>query len=214
MLNQYPDAYGFVYLWYDRKRSLYYIGSHVGNPSDRYVSSSKWLNAAIRKRSADFRRRIIEWVYEADIKAVRRAEQRWLNMIRDEELSISENVAAGRNRYYNMKKVAHGGSHKGHTKTRVGSWNKGLRKEDNDSLARAAPKQSAAMKGRKLSEAHRQNLSQKWIAISPDGVRVEVHGLPSFCAERNIKKGTAYTAYRTNRPIARGAYAGWRFERG
>lgn len=37
---------GFVYIWYDRKRKLYYIGSHKGNINDGYICSSNRMRNA------------------------------------------------------------------------------------------------------------------------------------------------------------------------
>ena len=31
------EKYGFVYLWYDRKRKMFYIGSHWTTETDGYI---------------------------------------------------------------------------------------------------------------------------------------------------------------------------------
>ena len=51
----------FVYVWRDDSRKMYYIGSHSGDVTDGYVSSSRWLNSEYRFRPTDFRRRIVRY---------------------------------------------------------------------------------------------------------------------------------------------------------
>jgi hypothetical protein len=83
---------GFVYLWYDRKHKRYYIGSHWGHESDRYLCSSRWMKKSYKRRPEDFKRRIISKVNtnRADLL---KEEQRWLDMIKPEEIKV---------RYYNL----------------------------------------------------------------------------------------------------------------
>jgi hypothetical protein len=50
---------GFVYIWYDRKHKRYYIGSHWGKEDDGYICSSTWMRNSYKRRSIDFKRRII-----------------------------------------------------------------------------------------------------------------------------------------------------------
>lgn len=127
------DYYGFVYIWRDNLKNKYYIGSHLGPTTDSYVGSNKWLKAAFKKRPHTFKRRILTYLSidqgdtSSNLKKLHELEQLWLNLIDDSELSTSLNVTACTNRYYNMKKIAAGGSHKGHTKNRKSSsWNKGV----------------------------------------------------------------------------------------
>ena len=120
---------GFVYIWRDAKRKKFYIGSHFGSEKDAYICSNRWMLAAYKKRPQDFKRRILERVDGSKDDLLMR-EQAWLNLIPDEELSISDAVLNDTARYYNHKKIANGGSRKGHKKNRVGpSWNKGVTKE-------------------------------------------------------------------------------------
>lgn len=79
---------GFVYIWYDSGRNSksfpgrrrWCIGSHRGEESDGYVTGTggRHFQAAYRKRRQDFRRRIIERIYEGTARDVYVAEQRWL----------------------------------------------------------------------------------------------------------------------------------------
>lgn len=98
---------GFVYLWYDRKRKMFCLGSHKGRENDGYVTGTggQHFKNAYRKRPQDFKRRIIERVYEGDVPEIRAAEQRWLDMIKVEELSIKGNLNP---RYYNITKNVRG----------------------------------------------------------------------------------------------------------
>jgi len=91
--------FGFVYLWYDRKTKRYYIGSHKGTPNDSYICSSSWMKSAYKRRPKDFKRRILSTVHSNKTDLLN-AEQRYLNMIKEEELG---------KKYYNLKKSAHGG---------------------------------------------------------------------------------------------------------
>ena len=89
---------GFVYIWYDRKNKMFYLGSHLGSVEDGYVGSGKRFLPAYNKRPADFKRRIAENNIPEENLLER--EQHWLSLIEDEELGV---------KYYNLKKVAAGG---------------------------------------------------------------------------------------------------------
>jgi hypothetical protein len=100
---------GFVYLWLDSGRHseshpgrrMFCLGSHYGTEDDGYITGTggKRFKASYRKRKQDFRRRIIERIYKGNGRDVLNAEQRWLDMIKPEELNY---------RYYNQKKTAFG----------------------------------------------------------------------------------------------------------
>ena len=94
----------FIYIWRDKVRNMYYIGSHDGDPSDGYISSSRWLTGEICYRPQDFKRRIIKMV---DVKDMKTEEYRLLNMIKEDEFG---------KRYYNLKHGKPKGS---------APWNKG-----------------------------------------------------------------------------------------
>jgi hypothetical protein len=85
---------GFVYVWYDQKQKMYYVGSHWGYETDGYVCSSKRMRDNYRNRPHDFKRRIV-----SRVNTCRRdllfEEQRWLYMIPDNQLG---------QKYYNMTK--------------------------------------------------------------------------------------------------------------
>lgn len=103
------SAYGFVYIWRDRKRNWYYIGSHVGDENDGYKGSGcGHYQNAMRFRSSDFKRRILERIYVTDGVILKQREQYWLDMIKDDELHTTENRKNGTTRYYNVKRKATG----------------------------------------------------------------------------------------------------------
>ena len=82
---------GFIYIWFDRKRKMFYIGCHWGTLDDGYICSSKWMRDAYRYRPKDFKRRIIQ-------KNIKREnllaeEYKWLQYIKPEDIG---------NRYYNL----------------------------------------------------------------------------------------------------------------
>lgn len=85
------NYHGYIYLWFDSKSKLFYLGGHKGKVSDNYVCSSKTMLRAYSKRPETFKLKILEYVY-GDNNSLREAEQKWLDLIKDEELMISENV--------------------------------------------------------------------------------------------------------------------------
>jgi len=92
---------GFIYIWRDSKRNLYYIGSHIGSPDDGYIGSNNRLRCAYKSRPDTFKRKILEHYDSISHKELRDRENSWLSLIKDHELH--------RVRYYNEKKFAAGG---------------------------------------------------------------------------------------------------------
>ena len=90
---------GFVYLWRDRRRNMYYLGSHCGTVDDGYIGSSRWFQNAYKKRSIDFKRKIIEVINDGVSQNVRTAEQYWLSFIKADEFGV---------KYYNFNSRAGG----------------------------------------------------------------------------------------------------------
>jgi hypothetical protein len=95
---------GFIYIWRDKIRNMYYVGSHDGTIDDGYISSSHWLTAEVRYRPADFKRRILKYV---DLLNLKLEEYKFINLIKDDEFG---------KKYYNLKQ----GKPKG-----IAPWNKG-----------------------------------------------------------------------------------------
>ena len=89
------EKYGFVYIWYDKKRKMFYIGSHWGFEDDGYICSSNWMRKAFRRRPQDFKRRILK----TNIKTRENTfneEHRWLSFINDKHLG---------KKYYNLNNM-------------------------------------------------------------------------------------------------------------
>lgn len=85
------EKYGFVYIWFDVRKNMYYVGCHWGNETDGYICSSKWMRDAYRRRPQDFRRRVIKTNLSREQMFLE--EQRYFNMIKPEEV---------KSRYYNL----------------------------------------------------------------------------------------------------------------
>jgi len=95
-----PTGYfGYVYMWCDIDRNMYYIGSHKGSVYDKYKSGSKWLNDTIKKRPNTMKMRILEYYYGNDREDLYKLESRWLMFY---DVENNEN-------YYNFKNQARGG---------------------------------------------------------------------------------------------------------
>jgi len=87
------EKYGFVYIWYDRRRKMFYIGCRFGTEDDGYICSSNRMRDAYRRRPQDFKRRILS-------RGITREnlldeEHKWLSLIPDNDLG---------KRYYNLRK--------------------------------------------------------------------------------------------------------------
>lgn len=92
------DKYGFVYLWYDRKHKRYYVGCRWGHVDDGYVCSSPWMKRSFGHRPNDFKRRILVTNIPSRAETYTE-EQRWLDMIKPEEIKPNSQAP----RYYNLK---------------------------------------------------------------------------------------------------------------
>lgn len=115
---------GFVYIWLDKKHKRFYIGSHWGFPTDKYICSSTWMRDAYKRRPEDFKRRILETVHTT------RDDLYELALIQDEKLG---------KRYYNLKKDRHVGVFDGTTKAeRISNSLKGKKHNPEHTAKRAA----------------------------------------------------------------------------
>ena len=117
---------GYIYLWYDTKSKFFYLGGHHGRIEDRYICSSKTMIRAYKLRPHTFKRKILEYV-DGDTKVLRKAEQNWLDQIKQNELMTTKNVQGGTCRYYNVKNTSSGGNGIGTNKgnSNIGGHNKG-----------------------------------------------------------------------------------------
>lgn len=104
-MSIYQEKYGFVYIWYDRKRNMYYVGSHWGTENDGYICSSNWMYNTYRRRPQDFKRKILKRIY-TNRKDLLDEEQKWLSMIKEEEVATRNTTDNPHKnvRYYNLNR--------------------------------------------------------------------------------------------------------------
>ena len=86
------EKYGFVYIWFDSWRKMYYVGSHWGTEKDGYICSSKRMRDAYRRRPDNFKRRILKRIYSSK-QDVLNEEYRYLSTMNTNELG---------KKYYNL----------------------------------------------------------------------------------------------------------------
>lgn len=125
------QLHGFVYLWFDTLRKMFYIGSHAGSEDDGYIASSARCKRAVKKRPDTFKRKILARVSgsRSDLLA---EETRWLQMIRVNELGT---------KYYNLKRVATGGNlMEAKTQSEILAWRAKVSEGGKNSWARSDPK--------------------------------------------------------------------------
>jgi hypothetical protein len=106
-INEQTTYFGYVYMWCDMERDMFYIGSHKGSIFDNYKSGSKWLNDSIKKRPHTFKMLVLDYYYGDDRHELYDLETKWLKFY-----NVESNDA-----YYNFKNQAKGGmvpfKHKG-----------------------------------------------------------------------------------------------------
>ena len=127
---------GYIYLWYDTKAKLFYLGGHKGKVEDHYICSNKMMLRAYSKRPETFKFKVLQYVTGDNI-ALREAEQSWLNLIKDEELYWTPNIYSKTVRYYHQKKHASGGNgsaNKGNSN--IGGHNKGKKQPHSEETKR------------------------------------------------------------------------------
>lgn len=138
------EKIGFIYLWFDRKRKMYYIGCHWGNVDDGYICSSKRMRDAYRYRPEDFKRRIIQTNIQR--KNLLMEEYKWLSLIDSKLLGI---------KYYNHSNRHFG--HWSHTDNRQAVIDK---KQNYIVSEETKEKISKALLGKKLSESHKKKIGE------------------------------------------------------
>lgn len=147
---------GYIYIWYDTRAKLFYIGGHKGRVEDSYICSSKMMLRAYKKRPDTFRFRVLQYTYGSK-ENLREAEKYWLDKIKDHELYWTPNIKNKSVRYYNQKKHSSGGNGQANKgKKTIGGHNKGKPMSEEQKL-----KISRAMKGRKQTPTHIMNRHKK-----------------------------------------------------
>jgi hypothetical protein len=139
------QKYGFIYIWFDRKRKMYYIGCHWGTEDDGYICSSKRMRDAYRRRPEDFKRRILKRKIERE--ELLKEEFKWLELIPKEKLG---------KKYYN-----HRIHHHGH-------WSNDLNSNITigEKIRQKLIGRSSKKKGTTISEETREKIRQKLIGRS------------------------------------------------
>lgn len=162
------SKYGFVYLWYDKKHKRYYVGSHWGYEDDGYVCSSSWMKKAYKYRPKDFKRRILKRVYTNKVE-LHEEENRYLSMISVTEIKPTNPQP----RYYNLNLTVKNLWHKYDDKVKtigqkISASKKGKNTGPRDPSVGAAI--SAAKKGMKFTDEHREKLRQAKLGkkLSPE----------------------------------------------
>lgn len=199
---------GFVYLWYDKKRKKFYLGSHIGSLNDGYVGSNYRLKCAYKNRPDTFKRRILEKHTNINSKQLLQREQFWLNLIKPEELSV---------RYYNEKKVAAGGdiiTTLSPEKRKQHSEKSGMASKkfwDNITSEEYAKRQKTAFGGnifdrRYMMNRNKQLCSKPALIKFPDGTERQVINISEFCSEHNLNYGNMKSMLRGKRNSCGGFY--------
>lgn len=175
---------GFVYIWYDKKRKMFYVGCHWGNIFDGYICSSNRMRDAYRRRPNDFKRRILKNNISNRTELLDE-EHKWLCLIDDEELNKKYyNASKKRFGHWSETKNKSGKNHpmfgKTHTidarkkisESKVGKspWNKGKKgiySKDTLKLMGAKNIGNLYNLGKKHNDETRKKMSDKKIGIIP-----------------------------------------------
>ena len=202
--------FGFVYLWYDTKNKKFYLGSHLGQPTDGYTGSNRRFQSAIKSRPDSFKRRILESYEKITSKELLKREEFWLKMIKPEELTV---------RYYNEKTVASGGDiisgltkekKKQHSeKSRIASkkyW-------DNISPEDYQNRRKTAFGGNKFDRSYMKNrqsklFSKQAVIIFPNDEQKIIKNVADFCKENNLNYGNFKTMLRGEKYKSCGGFKG------
>jgi hypothetical protein len=202
--------FGFVYLWYDTKNKKFYLGSHLGLPTDGYTGSNRRFQSAIKSRPDSFKRRILESHEKITSKELLKREELWLKFIKPEELTI---------RYYNEKTLASGGDI-------VGSLTEEKKKQhskksqiasrkywDNISSEDYENRRETAFNGNKFDRSYMKErndrlLSKQAVVISPNGEQKIIRNIADFCRENNLNYGNFKTMLRGEKYKSCGGFKG------
>lgn len=143
--------YGFIYIWFDKKYKRYYVGRHWGTIDDGYVCSSRMMRQSYNRRKEDFKRRIVSRVYTSNHDLVLE-EQRWLDMIKPEEIGL---------RYYNKtlrsdSPSTFGYKHREETKKKISDSRIGQKPSEYNKIKRLE-----ACLGRKQSTEEKEKRASK-----------------------------------------------------
>jgi hypothetical protein len=208
------EKYGFVYIWYDRKRKMYYIGSHWGTETDGYVCSSNRMRDAYRRRPDDFKRRILSRVY-TNRSDLFQKEQDWFDRVKC------------RDRYYNLNWIVRcacpwelpnfGMKDKRHseeTRRKISNANIGrkLTNKTKEKISLSKMGDKNPMKGKKFDPISKEKMAsalrKMYYFVSPDGIKIKVENLKEFCEINSLSYSKMGSLY--NGTYGRETYKGWR----
>ena len=153
---------GFIYIWRDKLRKMYYIGSHIGSPDDGYISSSSWLTHEIRFRPNDFKRRIIKFLNSEELKI---EEYRLIKMIKETDFG---------KKYYNLKCGAPKGNipvNKGKSMSEEQRKKLSIAKKGKTAWNKGKPNPKAAENARKGATKMSVKVTGRKLITLPDGSR-------------------------------------------
>lgn len=146
------EKYGFVYIWYDKKKKMYYIGCHWGDVDDGYICSSNWMRKAYRRRPQDFRRRILKTNLSREQMYVE--EQKCFDMIKIEEIKKKYyNLSLSSKKPWHMTESSNKSVGQKISEAKKGKSNGPCSKETKEKI-------SNANSGRVFSEEHKEKLRQ------------------------------------------------------
>lgn len=215
------EKYGFVYIWYDRKRKMYYIGSHWGAEDDGYICSSNRMRDAYRRRPEDFKRRILNRFYDKSetfqkerewLKAVNKQDRYYNHVFDVYHWLLSKETSEIAKAKMSKSKMGRTSPRKGiklseETKEKLRVANTG--KKYSDETKR---KKSEAMKGKVYSpesiKKSSLNRMKTYELISPQGELNTISNLREFCKLNNLNYTNAH-ALATGR-YYKETYKGWR----
>ena len=218
--------YGFVYIWRDKKRKMYYIGSHWGTFEDGYICSSNRMRDAHRRRPEDFKRRILDsniqdrkQLFEEEYKWLQKAEKKkikYYNLhfvlkehwhLNDQSrLSISEKISNTMkekwkdDEYKNMMKTNHIGQK---------AWNKNMKfpgrvltEETKQKISKSKKGKPNGISGRICSTETRKKIAAK-TSINNIGNKYHLGCSMSESAKEKISKANKGKLQGDNNPSRR-----------
>lgn len=144
------DYFGFIYIWWDKRRNKYYIGSHMGSIDDGYICSSKtmydnYYQRIRRNQPNTFKRRILYYLSINDRNVLLTEEQRWINMIADEEIGT---------KYYNISKTVNQGDNVAGVKALWADPERSAIVKEN--MSKSWTEERGATHGEKISKKHKE----------------------------------------------------------
>jgi len=175
--------YGFIYMWISKIDNKKYIGSHYGELTDGYVSSSNYFNEIYNYNPENFERKILTVELSRE------------EALKKEQLLLCNIDAANSSEYYNL-----------HNYSGMG-WSH----HDNPELAKIYYARISATrkgkpsphKGKSLwNENNRYKLKiDKWLVKDPNGNIFEIENMLEFCKENNLNPSAMSAVARGKRRI-------------